>query len=282
MNWKLVYAILASVLIHCFTIIIYPHINPTVLPIEEYVTMVKLIGEIPTYDVESDYKSKLENLVKEISMNMQGQREKSLFDKMQNTTPLIKLPQKKNLEQNPKDILPMDIPYSRPDPEFKNNNQISGEKDFIDKNAFKDDRSRFDSLLEGEVIKSNPTALPYDLKIEHSKGEKKLSFIKEKFVIEDLQEEEKIMDSKIEWEGTPRALLYSPEFKTSYQGDIEGKIQFRFWVDKSGTVIKAAPLKKLSPKLEEEALNYIVYNRFEASDKYEIQEGIITINFMLN
>ena len=279
MSRKLGYAIIASLLIHCLTIAIFPHLKPHAPPIEESVTKIKLIGTIPSYAIESDYISKLKNLAKETSMNMQGKRENALFNKIKNAAPLIKLPPKKHLTQNPKDILPMDIPYRRPDHDMKENTQIG---DGIKNIKVSNDRLRFDSLLQGEGSKSKSAVLPFDTKIEQIKRKKKLSFIGDKNIIEDLPDEEKISDLKIEWEGTPRALLYSPEVKASYQGEIEGKIQLRFWVDKSGYVIKAVSLKKLSPKLEETALNYIVYNRFEASDKYEIQEGIITINFMLN
>lgn len=86
----------------------------------------------------------------------------------------------------------------------------------------------------------------------------------------------------ITWEGTPRTWITKPEKSPTYQGDEEGFVKLRFWVDEKGQVVNAIPVQKLSVELEEKALAYIFSWRFEPSVNIPLQEGIIRINFKLD
>jgi TonB family protein len=84
------------------------------------------------------------------------------------------------------------------------------------------------------------------------------------------------------WKGTPRTWITKPEEPPTYQGDEEGLVKLRFWVNKNGEVVNAIPVQKLSVELEEKALTYIFSWRFEPSMNISLQEGIIRINFKLD
>lgn len=84
------------------------------------------------------------------------------------------------------------------------------------------------------------------------------------------------------WKGTPRTWITKPEQPPTYQGDEEGLVKLRFWVNKNGEVVNAIPIQKLSVELEEKALAYIFSWRFEPSENIPLQEGIIRINFKLD
>ena len=86
----------------------------------------------------------------------------------------------------------------------------------------------------------------------------------------------------ITWKGSPRTWLTKPEKPPTYQGDEEGLVKLRFWVDEKGQVVNAIPVQKLSVELEEKALAYIFSWRFEPSVNIPLQEGIIQINFKLD
>jgi len=104
----------------------------------------------------------------------------------------------------------------------------------------------------------------------------------EPFLLEEFPEEkpsQQIPD--ITWKGTPRRWISKPEQPPSYQGDEEGLVMVRFWVNGMGEVVKAIPDQKLSVALEEKALAYIFSWRFETSQDLSLQEGIIRINFRL-
>ncbi len=86
---------------------------------------------------------------------------------------------------------------------------------------------------------------------------------------------------EITWEGKPRKWIKKPDTSPTYSGDEEGLVKLRFWVDERGEVINAIPVQKLSPELEDMAMNYIFSWRFESLPGAEPQEGIIRINFKL-
>jgi len=85
----------------------------------------------------------------------------------------------------------------------------------------------------------------------------------------------------IAWEGPPRKWITRPQAPPSYQGEEEGLVKIRFWVNEKGIVVKAIPVQKLSAELEEKALHYIFSWQFEPSPEVPLQEGIIRINFKL-
>ncbi|MGA1842962.1 MAG: energy transducer TonB [bacterium] len=95
------------------------------------------------------------------------------------------------------------------------------------------------------------------------------------------EEEAPSSPSDITWEGPPRKWISKPQDLPSYQGEEEGLVKIRFWVDEKGIVVKAIPVQKLSVELEEKALHYIFSWRFEPSPGVSLQEGIIRINFKL-
>ncbi|MGA1796877.1 MAG: energy transducer TonB [bacterium] len=95
------------------------------------------------------------------------------------------------------------------------------------------------------------------------------------------EEEAPSSPSDITWEGPPRQWISKPQDLPSYQGEEEGLVKIRFWVDEKGIVVKAIPVQKLSAALEEKALHYIFSWRFEPSPEVSLQEGIIRINFKL-
>jgi len=190
------------------------------------------------------------SLVKDMSIKMKSSREEVLLDEIETLSPEIELPKQVTFDRS-------EIIITEPLPDTHK------ERDF--------DYLNFDHLTasDDKSDKITPEYMSqFNLKYEN--------------LLEALPGEELTYTPDITWEGAPRALLYAPSDHFSYQGRIEGKIQLRFWVDKSGEVIKAVPQKKLSPELEEKALRHILEYRFEPSDKYEVQEGSITINFMLD
>jgi TonB family protein len=109
------------------------------------------------------------------------------------------------------------------------------------------------------------------------------SDISDPFFLDEFPEERPSQEiPDIVWKGTPRTWITKPEQPPTYQGDEEGLVKLRFWVNKNGEVVNAIPVQKLSVELEEKALAYIFSWRFEPSVNIPLQEGIIRINFKLD
>jgi len=86
----------------------------------------------------------------------------------------------------------------------------------------------------------------------------------------------------ITWKGEPRKWTRKPDKTPTYSGEVEGLVKIRFWVNTAGEVTDAIPVQKLSPELEQKALDYIFSWRFETVTGSGLQEGEIRINFELD
>ncbi|MEW5801816.1 MAG: energy transducer TonB [bacterium] len=94
--------------------------------------------------------------------------------------------------------------------------------------------------------------------------------------------------SDIQWSGKPRNLIAKPDYPLrypeGYQGQTQGRIRLKFWVDSQGYVIRVVPMQKLDPRLEAVASDYLRQYRFEPVSKGKGSEhewGIIPFSFRL-
>lgn len=91
----------------------------------------------------------------------------------------------------------------------------------------------------------------------------------------------------IEWSGKPRRILYRPayppRYPEGYQGQTQGRIRLKFWVDSQGYVVRVVPMQKLDPRLDVVATNYLRQYRFEpvSKKKGDLEWGIIPFSFRL-
>ncbi|MEW6378316.1 MAG: energy transducer TonB [bacterium] len=91
----------------------------------------------------------------------------------------------------------------------------------------------------------------------------------------------------IEWSGKPRRILYKPpyppRYPEGYQGQTQGRIRLKFWVDSQGSVVRVVPMQKLDPRLDVVATEYLRKYRFEPVSKGrgDLEWGIIPFSFRL-
>ncbi len=87
---------------------------------------------------------------------------------------------------------------------------------------------------------------------------------------------------KINWGGGGSRIVTSKPKNPVYPENVDIKyavVKVRFWVDPSGSVIKAVPVDKVDPRLEAVATRYVKKYRFNPLDSDVIMEGMISITF---
>ena len=97
------------------------------------------------------------------------------------------------------------------------------------------------------------------------------------------------LTSDIEWQGKPRRIVkmpdHPPRYPEGYQGQTQGRIRLKFWVDDQGYVIRVIPMQKLDPRLDAVATDYLRQYRFEptmsAAKGAGLEWGIIPFTFYL-
>jgi TonB family protein len=96
------------------------------------------------------------------------------------------------------------------------------------------------------------------------------------------------MNADIKWSGTPRNILYKPDkpprYPEGYRDQTQGGVKLKFWVDRQGEVVRAVPIRKLDPRLDAVATDYLRQYRFEPVSKdrrNELQWGTILFHFSL-
>lgn len=254
MDSRLGYAILASCLLHGVMIAVWPRIKLPQMAERPYLTSVKLIEEhLPLQASDGQPKDMPPHQAPEEIFNLG----KMVTDRV------IEGIGTRSWEQYDVSIPDIRLPKQTPVPDEEEYAMIWSEE--------------FPHFT-AESVGTYP--LP-----QGGKGHKEI-FIDsgglESPLLKEFPEEESIQQTpEITWEGTPRTWIAKPDQPPTYQGEEEGLVKLRFWVDEQGDVVNAIPIQKLSVELEEKALAYIFAWRFEPSPKISLQEGIIQIKFRL-
>ena len=255
MDSRLGYAILASCLLHGVMIAVWPRIKLPPMPERPYLTSVKLIEEsVPLHASEGQPKDMSPRQAPEEIFNLGKKITDRVFEGIGT----------RSWEEYDLSIPDIRLPKQTPVPH---------EEEY--------------AMIWAEEIPhiSAENMGTYSLPLEE-KGHKAFFFDSGRLeppLLEEFPEEELIQQiPEITWEGTPRKWIAKPDQPPTYQGEEEGMVKLRFWVDAQGAVVNAIPVQKLSVELEEKALAYIFAWRFEPSPTISLQEGIIQIKFRLN
>jgi len=255
MDTRLGYAILASFLLHGMMIAVWPRMKPPQIVESVSLTGVSLIEGHPSLkpddlqqkDVPSHpKKQEISNLGKRVTDQVMDGLGTRSWEKHKLSIPDIRLP----------------------------------------KQAPAPDSEEYALIWAEEFPRFSVASVGADMAPIGMKGHKQIfsdSGLSETLLLEEFPEEKPIQQTpEITWKGTPRTWITKPDRPPSYQGEEEGLVKLRFWVNEKGDVVNAIPIQKLSVELEEKALAYIFAWRFEPSSNTSLQEGTIQITFRLD